>query len=86
MVVKVGLLRQKAYLRLDFRVAKILAQDCGRSCAGTDDPHQDLQRRGFAGAVRAEKAKRFPTINCQCEALERWTKLFFPEAYGVGLG
>ena len=82
-IVEIGLLGQVA----DVAVHAPRRQSNGRERAPfrrwKDQPHQELQRGGFSGAVRSEKSEHFALLYLKREVIERAAHPFAPEADGI---
>lgn len=46
-----------------------MTADCGTATAGLQQPHQHVERSGFASAAGAKQAKALTTCNCQAQRL-----------------
>src|SRR5258708_1052417 len=85
-IIKVGLLRQKANPAFDFRIQVAFAQNGSCTRRWRDNTHQQFQGRGLAGAVRSQKAERLARLDGKVERLQRGSQLFFPDANSVVFG
>src|SRR6266567_2232437 len=57
-----------------------MAENARRAAGRKDQPHQKLQRRRFAGAVRSEKTKDLALLNIERQAVERTHLALAPKA------
>ena len=85
-VVEVGLLGQVTDVPVHFHVADWLAEDSRAPCRGKDQPHQQLDGRRFAGAVRPDKAKHVTHLHLHAQPFERGSLLKVQETEGIFLG
>ncbi len=83
-VVKVGLLRQEADLRLHPRIVDFHAQNSGRAGGGEYEPHQQLERGGLARAVGPQKAEDLAFLDGEIERAQGVLGPLAPEADAVG--
>src|SRR4029077_10760506 len=64
-VIEVGLLGKIADFAVHADVVDRFAADARRSSRWENQPHEQLQRGGFAGSIRAEKAEDFAVFDAQ---------------------
>ena len=85
-IVEVRVLRQVSDPALDLDVADRPAEDLGAARGREDQLHQQLERRGLAGAVRTEKAEDLALPDLEGQRVERPVGPRAPESDGVVLG
>jgi hypothetical protein len=69
--VKIRFLRQIADARLRLHVARRMAEDLDVALGGIQQAEQQLDRRGFAGAVRAEQAEHLAAPHVEIHVVHR---------------
>src|ERR1043165_2616289 len=84
-VVKVRLFGQKTDLGFDDGITPVAAQNAGGATAGEDEPHEELQGRGFAGAVRPKIAKDFALRNGEAKRMKGDLRPLAPKAGQIRL-
>ena len=77
MIVEVRVLRQIADAALGVDVAGGAAEQLGAAAGRKHQLHQQLQRRGLAGAVRTEEAEDFTRLHVEGEVIERAIRAVF---------
>src|SRR5215469_499860 len=78
-VIKIRLLRKKSNSRPNSRIPPRLVQNARRTCSRRDQPHQEFEGCGFAGAIRPQKSKNFPLRYLEMQTLESHLWLLTPK-------
>src|SRR5262249_41245818 len=82
-VVEVRILREVANPALYRKVARRFSKELSASRGRIDELHQQLQRGGFAGAVRTEKSEHFAALDLERQAVQGAIRPRTPEANRV---
>src|SRR6185436_3078117 len=77
-VVEIGLLGQEADARAAGDALDRLAEDHRRAARGLEEPGEDLERRGLAGAIRAQVAEHLAAVDVERQRLEAARHLLRP--------
>ena len=85
-IVKIGVLGKVADPLPGLEISRRTAEDLGAAGGRKDELHQQLQRRGLAGAVGAQEAEDLPLLDVECEPVERAIRPAAPEADRIVLG
>ena len=85
-IVEIRLLRQIADLAVHAHVVDRPAAHARRARGREDQPHQQLQRRRFSGAVGPEKSENFALLDLQRQMIERPAHALPPESDRIILG
>jgi hypothetical protein len=68
-VVEVRALRREADVLAERRLPHVVAENLRLARGRADQAHQDLQRRGLAGAVRADEAEQLTALHLEIDAV-----------------